>query len=110
MHVGLRVGSLFGSSTSDTLKAHFGMSIPWWVLSLVVLLIVAVFGHRQVDLSAKVLGIFMLCEVAAILLIGGSIVVHGGASGINLDGFGWDAISSGAPGVAAVRLRVLRRL
>ncbi|MDO5741116.1 MAG: APC family permease [Ornithinimicrobium sp.] len=96
----IAVYSLYGSSTSDTLNAHFGVSIPWWVLSLVTLLIVASFGHRQVDLSAKVLGVFMLLEVAAILLIGGSIVAQGGASGINLDGFSWDTVSSGAPGVA----------
>ena len=96
----IAVYALFGSSTAGTIKEHFNIDVPWWVLSLAVLLIVAIFGHRQVDLSAKVLGLFMLTEVAAILLIDGSILSQGGAAGINLDGFSWSSISEGAPGVA----------
>lgn len=96
----IAVYALFGSSTADTLAAHLGVSIPWWLLTLAVLLLVAVFGHRQVDLSARVLGVFMLAEVAAILFIDGAILAKGGASGINLDAFSWDAMASGAPGVA----------
>ena len=94
------VYALFGSSTSDTLKAHFGWDIPWWVLSLVVLAIVTFFGHRQVDLSAKVLGVFMLCEVIFVLVIDFAILGKGGDHGVNLSGFSWESISQGAPGVA----------
>lgn len=94
------VYALFGTVASDSLAAHFGWSVPWWVLTLAVLAIVAFFGHRQVDLSAKVLGIFMLAEVAVVLFIDGAIISKGGATGLNAEAFTWDAIWSGAPGVA----------
>lgn len=96
----IAVYSLFGASTEGTIMEHFDVDIPWWVLTLAVMAIVAAFGHRQVDLSAKVLGCFMLAEVAAVLLVNGAVVAKGGAHGLNLDGFSWDSITSGAPGVA----------
>jgi amino acid transporter len=94
------VYALFGASTQGTIIEHFGVDIPWWVLTLAVLAVVALFGHRQVDLSAKVLGCFMLAEVAAVLLVNGAIVTKGGAHGLDMQGFTWDSITSGAPGVA----------
>lgn len=72
-----------------------GPSIPWWLLSVVVLIIVAWLGYRDIELSAKVLGIFLVSEVAILLVLDAVIVAKGGTRGITGDSFTPDGIAGG---------------
>lgn len=59
---------LFGFSASDLLLSRFGLEVPWWVLVLVCVAIVAVLGVNRVDLSAKVLGVLVGLEFLVVIV------------------------------------------
>jgi len=73
--------NLFGGFVHDTLKADFGIDIPWYVLMIVVVLFVGVLAWYSVHTSMRFDIAFLIAEVsiAAILLI--LIVIKGGAAG-----------------------------
>ena len=56
MQIGLY--GLFGAVAAGTF-AGFGLELPWWVWSGIALVLVAIFGYRQIDLSAKVLAVLV---------------------------------------------------
>ncbi|GAA2382162.1 APC family permease [Dactylosporangium salmoneum] len=64
---------LFGWAFSGFAAAHWQADLPWWACALGVWAIVGLLGLFNVDLSAKVLGFFLIAEIIAVLLfdIGG---------------------------------------
>jgi amino acid transporter len=89
------VMGLFGAATAGLFAGHFGIEAPWWVFSFIGIALVAVFGYRRVDLSAKVLMVLVLLEYAVVLVLDASIVGTGGDSGFNLQPFMPSNIMSG---------------
>jgi amino acid transporter len=65
----ISVYGLFGWSVATFVQAKTGTDIPWWLWSLGILLVVGVLGALRVDLNAKVLGVVLILECAAILLV-----------------------------------------
>jgi amino acid transporter len=65
----ISVYGLFGWSVATFVQAKTGADIPWWLWSLAILLVVAVLGALRVDLNAKVLGVVLILECAAILVV-----------------------------------------
>ncbi|WP_396656565.1 APC family permease [Microbacterium sp.] len=59
---------MFGFQVSLFLGEKFGWDIPWWVPILVCIAVIAVLGVNRIDLSAKVLGVIVLLEFAAVIL------------------------------------------
>ncbi|MCX8507708.1 MAG: APC family permease, partial [Rhodobacteraceae bacterium] len=96
MQIGLM--GLFGAVASGTF-AQWGIEWPWYVWTYLAIMLVAVLGYRQVDLSAKVLMVLVLAEFAIVVLLDASILVSGGASGLNLQPFAWSQITSGVPSI-----------
>ncbi|TGR16338.1 APC family permease, partial [Mesorhizobium sp. M1C.F.Ca.ET.196.01.1.1] len=82
------------------LFAGWGINLPWWVWSFIAIAIVAVLGYRQVDLSAKILTVLVLCEYAVVLILDLTILKTGGDSGLSVAPFSWSQITSGAPAIA----------
>ena len=82
------------------LFAGWGINLPWWVWSFIAIAIVAVLGYRQVDLSAKILTVLVLCEYAVVLILDLTILKTGGDSGLSAAPFSWSQITSGAPAIA----------
>jgi amino acid transporter len=76
-----------------------GPAVPWWVWTGLVLLIIAFLGYRDIDLSAKVLGIFLVSEVAILVVLDFVIVMQGGDKGITGDSFTPNGLA-GAFGIA----------
>lgn len=76
-----------------------GWHVSWWVLALAALLVIAALGYREVTLSAKVLGVFLILELATLFLMMIATFVRGGASGVNVHGFSLHDMGSGAPGI-----------
>jgi amino acid transporter len=95
----LAVAAYDGVILSSLLEIIGGPAVPWWVLTGLVLLIIAFLGYRDIDLSAKVLGIFLVSEVAILVVLDFVIVVQGGDKGITGDSFTPSGIS-GAFGIA----------
>lgn len=95
----LAVAAYDGVILSSLLEIVGGPALPWWVLTGVVLLVIAFLGYRDIDLSAKVLGIFLVSEVAILVVLDLVIVLQGGDKGITGDSFSPSGIS-GAFGIA----------
>lgn len=95
MQIGLY--GLLGSAADPLMAQLFGINVPWWGYGLVAMISIGVFGYRQVDLSARVLGVLVLCEYLIVLGLDIAIVARGGAHGLTTEPFSAQAVTSGAP-------------
>ena len=66
------------------MQAKFSFDIDWWIYAIIMIVIVWVLSALSVDIGAKVLGIFLIIEITALLLLAFSILFQGGANGIDL--------------------------
>lgn len=73
-------GVVLGSLVHDTFG---GPEAPWWIWGLVFWAFVGILGYLSIDLSAKVLMVFLAAEVAVIVVFDLLIGVQGGASGLS---------------------------
>lgn len=80
----LAVYFLFGIMTADLFGAFFGLSVHWAVPTAVCLVATAVLGYLNIDLSAKVLGVFLVLETLVVAVLDVVIIVRGGAEGLSL--------------------------
>jgi len=55
-----------------------GVDTPWQLWAFVGIAVVAFLGYRQVEIGARVLGIFMVCEVAILLIMAVAVLITGG--------------------------------
>jgi amino acid transporter len=93
MQFGL-IGLLGGISSG--VFASFGLSLPWYVWSLIAVALVAILGYRQVDLSAKVMIVLVVFEYLIVLIVDFAILGAGGAGTLNLNIFDGAAFFSGS--------------
>ncbi len=96
MQIGLM--GLFGAAAGGT-AAAFGLDLPWYYWSYAAIVIIAILGYRQVDLSAKVLMVLVFFEFAIVILLDLAILVKGGAAGLSLAPFAPANILSGTPSI-----------
>jgi amino acid transporter len=100
----MAVYGFFGVLASGVVESWFGLSIPWWLLTLGLVALVQVFGYLQVDIGAKVLGVLLVLEWGTMIAMAVAIAIQRGAG----QGFGVGEVFSvssllaGAPGVALV--------
>jgi amino acid transporter len=90
---------LFGIAASGLITAQTGFVVPWWACSAVALGIIAFFGYRQVDLSAKLLALLCLAEYLVVLILDVAILTQGGHSGVDLAAFSWPVALAGTPAI-----------
>jgi amino acid transporter len=95
------VMGMFGAQASS-LFALIGIEWPWWVWSFIGIALVAVFGYRRVDLSAKVLTVLVLLEYVIVVIVDVAIVGSGGDSGLNFQPFTPSMIFGGETWVIGV--------
>ena len=77
----------------------FGLVLPWWVWSLIAVLLVGILGYRQVDLSAKVMIVLVALEYLVVFVVDFGILGAGGAAdagGLAVNIFDMDAFMSGS--------------
>jgi amino acid transporter len=91
----LAVSAYDGVILAGFIERFHGPSIPWWLLTGLVLAIVACLGYRDIDLSAKVLGVFLVSEVAILVVLDLVIVLRGGEQGLTGDSFTPQGIAGG---------------
>ena len=80
-------------------KAH-GLHLPWWLYSVVALLIVGILGRHAADLSATVLLVMIVAEFAMLVVLDVLILAHSGLSALPLDVFSPHHVFSGSIGPA----------
>ncbi|WP_020501718.1 APC family permease [Sciscionella marina] len=92
-----------GAALGYFLRALFrdtGLDLPWLAWTILALLVVAVLGRRSIDLSVKVVGVAVLLEVAAIVVVAVAIVATRGAESFSLASFRPPVLTSGSVGIA----------
>ncbi|ART72141.1 amino acid transporter [Mycobacterium dioxanotrophicus] len=91
-----------GASLNELVTSHGGPSVPWYVYALVMMGITGFLGYRHIELSGKVLGVLLVCEVGIVLVINVAVIGHGGASGLSTAVLHPGNFFSGAPGIALI--------
>lgn len=84
-----------GAFAAGPMNNLLGTEIHWVVWSLIALAIVAFLGHRQISLSAKVLGVALLTEAGVLLLLAFPVLIQGGAEGLDFSSFEPSAVFAG---------------
>ena len=84
-----------GAFGSVILKTLFNIDVPWQALSICMLLIAAITGYREINLSVKILGILAVCEIAIFLILDFVITFHGGANWFSMAAFSPSNIFAG---------------
>lgn len=59
---------LFAFFGNKWLIDHLGINVPWPVLALLMIAVIAVLSYRDVKLSAKILGVALIAEVAILVI------------------------------------------
>lgn len=95
----LAVYGYVGYSINMALTTLGAPEVPWWLYSLGVIGIVSFLGYRDVQLSARVLGFFLLAEVGVALVLSSAVILKGGAEGLSAEPFTITAWSQGSPGI-----------
>lgn len=73
--------NLFGGFVSDTLKADFGINVPWWSLMIFIVLAVGGLAWYSVHTSMKFDIAFVIAEVTIVGILIVLIIFSGGAHG-----------------------------
>jgi amino acid transporter len=77
----------FGAFASGTVSRLTGVNLPWAVWSFGALALVTILGHRRISLSAKVLGVALLAEIAILVVLAIAVLLRGGPQGMSFDSF-----------------------
>jgi amino acid transporter len=85
---------------AQLVAASHGLHLPWEVWSAVGFAAMALLGYRQIDLSARVLSVLTIGEIAILVLLGGSIVGHRGAAALPATSFNPHTVVAAGLGVA----------
>lgn len=60
--------AMLGFFSEQFLNQHFNLDIPWWMMSMLFVVIAWILGVRRVEFGGKLLGLMMVAEVAIVLL------------------------------------------
>lgn len=91
-----------GAAMNDLVTSHGGPEVPWFVYALAMMAVVATLGYRHIELSGKVLGVLLICEVGIVMVINGAVIGRGGAEGLSTAALHPGNFFTGAPGIALI--------
>jgi amino acid transporter len=76
-----------GSVLDSSLRAEYGVHVPWWTWVVGGACLVAVVAYRGIQLSVRTLVVLGLLEVAIVVALAISGLLHPGPGGVNLAPF-----------------------
>jgi len=91
---------LFAYFSHSIIADKLGLNIPWPIWAFVGIVLVAVLGYNEVNLSVRVLGLLMILEVVILLVFDVTVIAKGGQSGISGAAFSPSNIFHGTAGIA----------
>jgi amino acid transporter len=77
---------LFGAAIEQFIDDKTGFDMPWWAWALGAWLVVALLGASRVDLNARVLAVFLTCEVIAVTVYDIVAFAHPAGGTVSVDG------------------------
>jgi amino acid transporter len=69
---------------STSFEAWFSVNIPAWLIMAVIVAITAMLAWFHIELTAKILGVFLVTELLGLLIFGFAVLFQGGAEGIHM--------------------------
>ncbi|GAB3001379.1 APC family permease [Streptomyces pseudoechinosporeus] len=92
----------FGGVVLNSLihNTFHGPDLPWWVLGTLFWAAAGLLGYLRLDLSAKVLAVFLAGEVAVVVVYDVLVLAKGGASGLSAAPFETGNWFQGSFGIA----------
>jgi amino acid transporter len=91
-----------GASMNELVTSHGGPAVPWYLYALVMMAVVGTLGYRHIELSGKVLGVLLICEVGIVMVINIAVIGKGGDSGLSSAVLHPGNFFAGAPGIALI--------
>ncbi|MEN4477558.1 APC family permease [Mycolicibacterium cosmeticum] len=91
-----------GAALNELVTSHGGPAVPWYLYALAMMAAVGTLGYRHIELSGKVLGVLLLCEVGIVLVINVAVIGRGGADGLSTAVLHPANFFTGAPGIALI--------
>ncbi|MEX3645892.1 APC family permease [Mycolicibacterium porcinum] len=91
-----------GAALGELVTSHGGPVVPWYAYALAMMAIVGTLGYRHIEVSGKVLGVLLVCEVGIVLVINVAVIGRGGAEGLSTAVLHPGNFFSGAPGIALI--------
>ncbi|WP_456695678.1 APC family permease [Aeromicrobium sp. P5_D10] len=91
--------ALLGVSASAALDQYLGLDVSWWVSAFAFLVVIALLGYRDIEVSAKVLGVALVLEGLVVLVVDFAIIFQGGDSGLSAEPLNVTKVFDGAPGL-----------
>ncbi|OBF16754.1 amino acid transporter [Mycobacterium sp. ACS4331] len=96
------VVAYLGAAVSNAIASYTDTQTPWWLWTVIALASIAFLGHRNVELSAKVLGVVLIAEIAIVAVVDLCIVVAGGDAGLSAAPFAPAHLLDGAVGTGVM--------
>jgi amino acid transporter len=95
----LSVGTVIylGVVSADAIHQLTGVSSPWWIWTAAWWLIISTLGYRDIELSAKVLGVVLVLEIVVVIVIDMAVILNGGAVGVTAASLNPTLLSDGFP-------------
>jgi len=101
--VQVAVHAFMGVVLHDFVLSLGGPSVPWWLFSALSILVVGVLGYRNIEVSGKVLGVVLVCEVLICVAFAIAVALRGGGpEGLSTAMFRPSQILSGSPALAVM--------
>lgn len=91
--------AFFADDTADRL---LGIDIGWQAWAAIAIVLVALLGFRRITLTARVLGVALLLEVAVLLVLDAAILFDRGPGAFSLEVFAPSNVFGGVVGVAVI--------
>jgi amino acid transporter len=95
-----------GAVLQDQLTSRYGLTVPWWVYSTVILLICLACAYRGIVISIQFLVVMTCFEMIVGLGLALTGVFNPGPGGVNVDGFNPANISNGSGFFLAIVLSI----
>jgi amino acid transporter len=95
--------ALMGYLFESTLKAQLGLAVPWWVFFLPATLLITILTYRGIEVSSITMTWLALAEIAIVVALALSGLLHPGNGGINF----YSYVPGNAPSRSSLYLGVV---
>jgi amino acid transporter len=100
--VAIGVVAALGFFAEIVFDEQLGVYLHWYWWSAIAIVLTAYFAYNKVELSAKILGVVLVLEVLALVVMDVGVVAERGLSVFSLDSFSPSTVFTGSAGLAFV--------
>jgi amino acid transporter len=86
----------------DAMTELFNITLHWSIYALALIALVGVLGYRNIEASAKILGVALILEIGIIVIADFAVIVSHGVEGMSLSPLQPSAFFSGNPGLGVL--------